>query len=485
MDRLRFCLNERWVELDDVAPTMTVLRYLRDRAHLTGTKEGCAEGDCGACTVAVVEETPQGEKTYRAINSCLLLLPMVQGKRVYTVEALKQRGEYHLVQRTMAEKLGSQCGYCTPGIVMALFEACYRKDLDAPWKLDAQMCGNLCRCTGYRPIRDAAKAVAGVQPNDGFAAVLREGGSGDAAMTLSYERGAQRYFTPESFERLWDVLDSEPQARFVCGGTDLSLEITKRFVEPEVLVSLEGISALRGIRVTEAGVWIGAATNLSDLEDWASEHLPPLERMLRYFGARAIKSRATVGGNVCNASPIGDLPPVFIALNGTAVLRSREGERRLPMEEFFVAYRKTALRPGEIFAGVELPLVPANARVCAYKVSKRRELDISAVASCFVVTTDAQGTVTGARLAYGGMAATPARARKTEAALVGQPWSEATVRAAAALLREDFQPMSDHRGSATYRALVARNLLIGFFEETETERMPRLRHPHTGTVEVR
>ena len=236
MNRLRFCLNDRWVELEGISPTTTLLRWLRDEAHLTGTKEGCAEGDCGACTVAVVEERPNGEKTFRAINSCLLLLPMLQGKRVYTVEALKRSGEYHPVQRAMAENLGSQCGYCTPGIVMALFEACYRTDLDAPWKLDAQMCGNLCRCTGYRPIRAAANQVAGTRPDDVFAKVLAEPTS---ARTLTYATSTQRYFNPGSFDELWDVLDREPDARFVAGGTDLSLEVTKRFAEPPVLVSVK------------------------------------------------------------------------------------------------------------------------------------------------------------------------------------------------------------------------------------------------------
>ncbi len=207
--------------------------------------------------------------------------------------------------------------------------------------------------------------------------------------------------------------------------------------------------------------------------------------MLRYFGARAIKSRATVGGNLCNASPIGDLPPVLIALGATAVLTSREGERRVPLERFFVDYRKTALRPKEVLAAVELPRPSASAYVCAYKVSKRRELDISAVSAGFHVVCDEAGIVRSARLAYGGMAATPARAHRTEEAILGRPWSAATARDAVAHLAEDFTPLSDHRGSARYRATVARNLLLGFFEETLKDRAPRLRHPHTATVEVR
>ncbi len=494
MDRLRFCLNDRWVELADASPTTTLLRYLRDAAHLTGTKEGCAEGDCGACTVAVRETLPDGRATYRAINACLLLLPMVQGKHVYTVEALKRDGRHHLVQEALADRLGSQCGYCTPGVVMAMFEACYRDDLDlsaAPWKADAQMCGNLCRCTGYRPIREATNAVAGARPDDHFARALRgpdaQRPSQGEGMALDYRAGEQLYVNPTSADALWEALEAHPKARFVAGGTDLSLEITKRHAEPRALISLEALSAWRGVsELPDRSGWrIGAVTALTDLEDWAERHLPPLERMLRYFGARAIKSRATVGGNLCNASPIGDLPPVLIALGATAVLASREGERRVPLEAFFVDYRKTALRPKEALCAVELPRPDAQSRIAAYKVSKRRELDISAVSAGFSVTCDAEGLVQSARLAYGGMAATPARARRTEAALLGKPWSAQTAREAVAFLSEDFKPMTDHRGSARYRMTVARNLLLGFFEETLKDRAPRLRHLHTATVEVR
>jgi xanthine dehydrogenase small subunit len=483
MDRLRFHLNDRLIEEPGLSPTTTLLRYLRDRAHLMGTKEGCAEGDCGACTVAVLEQDAKGAPVLRSLNACLLLLPMVQGKRVYTVEALKEGGKHHVVQDVLAQGLGSQCGYCTPGVAMALLEACHRKDLDEPWKLDAQMCGNLCRCTGYRPIREAAARVAGLGPPDRFARALAE--TRPEPMALTYAAGAQRFFTPASFEELWDVLEAHPGARFVMGGTDLSLEVTKRFTEPPLLVSLEALPALRTLEPREGGHRLGAGVWLTDLEDYARGALPSLERMLRYFGARQIKNRATVGGNLCTASPIGDLAPVLLALGADAVLRSRGGERRVALEDFFVDYRRTALRPGELLAAVDVPAQPAGARSLAYKVSKRRELDISAVSAGFRVVVDAGGQVLEARLAYGGMGAKPARARRTEQALVGRPWTEEGVEAALPRLDEDFTPLTDHRGSAWYRAQVAKNLLRGFFQETLESPSPRLEARHSATVQVR
>jgi xanthine dehydrogenase small subunit len=486
MNHLRFNLNGTWIEERDVSPTTTLLRYLRDERGLSGTKEGCAEGDCGACTVAVAERGPDGKAAWRAVNSCLLLLPMLQGKHVLTVEALRGAGPqdegYHPAQVAMAKALGSQCGYCTPGIVMSLFEATYRADLEAPWKLDDQLCGNLCRCTGYRPIRDAAEVVAGSRPNDRFSQALP--GALPESMELTYEHGSQRFSTPASFEALWAELDAHPDARFVVGGTDLSLEVTKKFVILPRLISLEGLADLRALTESEGGFRLGSAATVSELEAFSEERLPPVHRMVRYFGARQVKHRGTLGGNLCTASPIGDLAPVLLSLGATAVLRGRAGERRVPLDQFFPAYRKTALGPKEILVAVEVPRLPASARAVAYKVSKRRELDISTVSAGLFVDTDASGRVTQARLAYGGMAATPKRAAAAEAALLGQPWTAEAIERAAKALSADFTPMSDHRGSAGYRAAVAANLLRGFFEETREVRQPKLQPRHAATVQV-
>jgi xanthine dehydrogenase small subunit len=477
MDRLRFWVNDVSVEESSAGPTTTLLQYLRYRLGLTGSKEGCAEGDCGACTVAVLDA---GRGTFRAVNACLLFLPMLQGKRVYTAEGLRDGGRYHPVQEAMARALGSQCGYCTPGIAMSLFEACYRKDLAEPWQLDDQLCGNLCRCTGYRPIRDAARKVAGRRPQDRFLARLGE--APREPFHLRYAGDGQRYYNPGSLEDLFEVLRVEPDAQLVAGGTDLGLEVTKRFRTLPVLVSLEGIAELRRVERTDTHWHLGAAATLTEIQEAMGGEIPAMEKMLRFFASRQIRNRATLGGNLCTASPIGDMAPVLLALDARVVLRSGAGARSIPLCDFFVAYRKTALCPGEVLEWVEVPHVPPRARATSFKVSKRRELDISAVSAGCFVTLDSAGRVAEARVAFGGMAAMPKRAAAVEAALRGRPWSEATVRAAQDCLDRDFTPISDHRGSAWYRREVARNLLLGFWLETRDRPAPSLAPRPTSTI---
>lgn len=486
MSTVRFHLNDQLIEDADVSPTTTLLNYLRRHRRLTGTKEGCAEGDCGACTVVMLDAEAPGGARYRAVNACLMFLPMVQGRRIYTVEGLAQDGVLHPAQAAMVRHLGSQCGYCTPGVVMAAFEACYRKDLREPWQLDDQMCGNLCRCTGYRPIRDAVREVAGTCPEDPFSARLAE--AGKEVREFAHAGEGRCYVQPTSLEALWAAMQRWPQARIVCGGTDLALIVTQRYEELPQLISVEGVPELGGIGRTAAGEFrIGATTTLADLEAAcldALRPLTPLLRIVRYFASRQIKHRATVGGNLCNASPIGDLAPVLLALGADVVLRSAAGERRLPLEQFFVGYRKTALQPGEVLAAVIVPEPPPGARMAAYKVSKRRELDISAVAAGMYVETCPEGKVKAVRAAFGGMAATPARARGLEAALLGRPWTTATVEAALPALGDDFRPISDHRGSSWYRRQVAENLVRGFYLETLTEPRPELPARPSSTVRL-
>lgn len=480
-DVLCFTLNGMLVEERDVSPTTTLLRYLRDVRGLTGTKEGCAEGDCGACTVAVAEPSGDGHLEWRAINSCLLLLPAVHGKQVVTVEGLRRDGEYHPAQRALAVAMGSQCGYCTSGIVMSLFEATYRTDAVAPWQLEDQLCGNLCRCTGYKPIREAAKAVVGTCPADGFS--LPKGLVSPAPKEFDYSAQGQRFVSPPSLESLWAHWELNPRAHMIAGGTDVGLDITKRDARWPFTLSLEGIAALKRLDESTEGYWIGGGVTLTSLEGWSASRLAPLHRMLRYFGARQIKHRATVGGNLCTASPIGDLAPVLLSLDASAIVCSVRGERRMPLSEFFVSYRKTALQSQEILLGVWIPRLSESVRAVAYKVSKRRELDISTVSAAFAVDTDSAGFVRHARLAFGGVAPIPYRAAEAERRLLGRPWSEPVVQDVATKLTEELKPLSDHRGSAQYRLLVATNLFRAFYSETSQHLHPLLVEGHVATAQ--
>lgn len=507
-------LNDQRVSLADVDPNTTLLRYLRDLQGLTGTKEGCAEGDCGACTVVVYEPVSPSldQPTYRALNACLLLAHAMHSRHVYTVEGLVSRraesvhghgvglGREHAhpshpVQDALVERLGSQCGYCTPGVIMSLVEACYREDLSEPWQIDDQLCGNLCRCTGYRPIQETAEAVAGLRPPgallDRLTEPEREEDQEARRRSLSFERSGQQIACPRDLDALWDAWSADPSAELVAGGTDLMLRVTKRFEELPALISIDLVRELRELEETPDGAWrIGASVPLSDLERHAASRRPMLERMLRFFGARQIKNRGTLGGNLCTASPIGDLAPTLLALNARLVLASASGERVVSIDEFFTGYRQTCLRPQELLRAVEIPRTRAELSYHerAYKVSKRQELDISSISAAFSIglSEDEQGEtrVEEVRLAYGGMAATPARARHAEDVLRGQAWSLARVEEAAQALAQDFQPISDHRASAWYRAEVAANLLRGFWLELQSATPERLAYRPTATLQL-
>lgn len=473
MPPICFTINGQPHTVDTLPPTTTLLQYLRLAPGLTGTKEGCAEGDCGACTVALRD----GDR-WRSVNACLIPLPALQGLTLVTVEGLAAGDALHPAQSAMAADGGSQCGYCTPGFVMSLFEACYREDLDEQWRRDDQICGNLCRCTGYRPIREALDSVAGCRPADRFTAQL---GTPDGSRAVAYTHGEHTFLQPTTLPALWQALAAHPEHRIISGATDLGLEITKQGRTWPCLISL---SALPLATYTTDGqtITIGATLTLADLEARSAVDLPPLARMLRYFASRQIKHRGTLGGNLCNASPIGDIAPILLALDASVVLLSAGRERRMSLEDFFLDYRKTALEPGEILGRIELPAIRPDQKISAYKVSKRREMDISSVAAGMSVTLSDAGIVTDIRLAYGGMAATTKRAAHAEAALMGRPWTEETVEAAAERLPADFTPMSDHRGSAWYRETVAANLLRGFFEETKDAALPDLPIHPSGTV---
>jgi xanthine dehydrogenase large subunit len=479
-----FELNGEPRTVRGLATNLTLLQYLRNEG-LIGAKEGCAEGDCGACSVAIVELSADGKPVYRAINSCLVPVLALAGRRIVTVEGLAtEKGDLHPAQQIMVDRHGSQCGFCTPGIVMSLFEAYHRSDLQAEWQVDDQLCGNLCRCTGYRPIRDAALAL--LASRDRCYPPLD---NDSARSSVEYECENQLFLRPTNLRSLLERVTEFPEARLLAGGTELGLTITKSFQNFPVLISVEAIPELRAIQRLAGEWWIGAAATLTDIWDRLGSTFPALAEMFRWFGSRQIRNRATLGGNLVTASPIGDAAPVLLSLDAEIVIASLAGERRMPLRDFFVGYRKTALRQGEILKEIVLPQIdfdsmsggrafpraadpsrqsPPKQWCQFYKVSRRREMDISTVAGCFRIEINSDNRVGLARLAYGGVAPMPVRARKAEEALLGQPWDEKTLKLILPVISSGFEPISDVRGSAEYRRLLTGELFQKFFEETRS-----------------
>ena len=466
-DSVRFVLDGRVRGLAGVDPGMTVLQWLRGVERRCGTKEGCAEGDCGACTV-VLGELRDGGVRLLPVNACILFVPALDGKALFTVESLREVGQLHPVQQALVECHGSQCGFCTPGFVMSLYALYESGPAPSRRRIDDALAGNLCRCTGYRPIADAVRRAyelgrsAGAASRERLAAQLR---SIARRETLALEHRGRRFFAPRTADALADLCQRYPAATLLAGATDVGLWVTKGHRELEVLVSTASVEELTRASVEDGHLSLGAAVTLSDAQGALAAQHPDLGELVRRFGSAQVRNAATVGGNVANASPVGDLPPALLALGATAVLRRGGDRRELPMDEFFLGYRKTALRPGEFLERIRVPLRSRAREFRAYKVSKRFDQDIAAVCGAFSVELE-RGRVRDVRLAYGGMAEIPRRARACEAALAGRPWTEATIDAALPQLDRDFSPISDMRASAAYRRLVARNLVRKFQLET-------------------
>lgn len=467
-DSFEVTVNGKSVVIRGVRPEMPLLDWLRTNGW-TGSKQGCAEGDCGACTVALVDRDAAGNPTYRAINSCIAPIASFAGREIRTVDGLASGKKLHPCQDCMVRHYGSQCGYCTPGFVMSLFEGCHRTDMADPVRIADQLCGNLCRCTGYRPIRDAAMELFSRKVDDGLSPVWIDPGE------VCFEHLESRFFRPASLAELFDLREAHPGAVLVAGATELGVNVTKKFRHFETLISLEGIDELRKCERGPDGWRLGAAATFTEIEEALGGDIPIFARMLSVFASRQIRNRATLGGNLVTASPIGDSAPVLLALGASVVLDSPDGERTMALEEFFVGYRKTVMRTDEVMKAIVIPHGDfADRRAQFYKTSKRREMDISIVAGAFCVDLDANGIVTGARFGFGGVAPTPVLAREAAAAMVGRRLDDAVAIDAVAKAIA-FEPISDARGSADYRRGLAvsiwRKFAAGERSEAQDEEM--------------
>ena len=467
-EAIKFILNGKLHEVNGLPATTTLLQYLRREAALTGTKEGCAEGDCGACT-AVVGKLIGKEVEFKAINACIAFLPTLDGRQIITVEHLKSTdGSLHPVQQAMVDCHGAQCGFCTPGFVVSLSTLVHNNPDASDDEIQDAIAGNLCRCTGYRPILDAAR-----QANQTKQRALPADAKGLAALKrksmFAYEAEGTKFFAPVNVGELATVLLQFPQATLLAGGTDVGLWVTKMHRELPVVIYTGNVAELNEVRPTERGVQIGAAVSYTKAFAELAAYDPSMDVLLKRLGSVQIRNAGTVGGNIANGSPIGDGMPPLIALGAEIILHSAKGGRRLKLEDYFIAYQKQDRKPGEFLESVFVPAKAKNTLFKTYKVSKRFDQDISAVCAAFAL--DMKGdTITSARIAYGGMAATPKRAANTEKALTGQIWNEASMRKAQAALEKDFAPLSDMRASKDYRMEVAKNLLErAFLETTEPE----------------
>ena len=465
---IRFLLNQTPEIIEAIDPNTTVLNYLRQHKHLTGTKEGCASGDCGACT-AVLVSLQDETLSYEAINTCLTLLPALEGKQLITIEALKQ-AQLHPVQKAMVEHHGSQCGFCTPGIVMSLFAL--QKNVATYQREDTleALSGNLCRCTGYQPIINAAKQICDTPSNDIFDqqtgnTIAQLKALQNAHLSAIQAQGSECY-SPRTLEELDKLLLQKPNARILAGGTDLALEITQLHHRLSPIVYLGRIEALKRINLSDSHIEIGAACTLSHCHSILSQEYPDLGKLLDRFASLQIRNQGTLGGNIANASPIGDSPPALIAAGASVQLRRNGHIRCMPLDEFFIDYRKTHLLPGEYIEKIIIPRKHPQSLYRIYKVSKRLDDDISAVCGAFHLQLH-NGLITNVRIAFGGMAAIPKRAVKCERALAGQPWQFSVLEKAIPALNDDFNALSDFRASAQYRTLTARNLLMKLWWESQ------------------
>ena len=475
---IRFYHRGQVREVTGVRVTRTVLQYLREDARCTGTKEGCAEGDCGACTVVIGELQDNGEVGFKAVNACIQFLPTLDGKALVTVEDLRQAdGSLHPVQKAVVECHGSQCGFCTPGVVMSLW-ALYQQHTPGGEPPSRQtvcdaLTGNLCRCTGYRPIIDAGQRMMSLpapQPGRLDPKVMAEALQGiQRPGTFHYSAAGQHFYAPRSLEAFATLKADEPDICILAGSTDVSLWVAKRCRELGNLLYVGQVAELQDIAERHGMIEIGAGVTLERAYSALTAAHPEMAELWKRFGSLPIRNAGTLGGNIANGSPVGDSIPALIALGAEVVLQRGAARRVRALQDFYLAYQKNAMPPGEFVAVLRVPASKGGAQhFRTYKLSKRFDADISAVCAAFSLALEG-GVVKTARIAFGGMAATPQRASHAEAVLTGRPWTEPTVRRAMQALSQDYTPLTDIRGTSVYRARAAANLLYRFWLETRDD----------------